>query len=432
MTATISGYDEINISDFATRLFAAVADSGDAMENLVKIGAEALGNPVIITDRSWNLIAISEGVGMPDDEDWTELMTNGYLSPESVTSGIRENIADRIESSDKPFIYKGAGMKYPRMLMRVCQGNKTVATVSVVEYFRPFREHDEAHLKLFSNAAAAELQKHGATRHTRGMLYEDFIGSLLDGRLHDTNVIKERAKLFGVGIHKFFYVFVFEVSEHDPNKFSIAYMRDMLERMISGGRALIYDNKIVIALSFTRARDVFNAELTTLGTFLKKHNMRCGISRRCTDLVDLRFFYEQANNAMRVGTRLAPARRIYPYGEYALFHIAETLCSSGGVKEYCHPALMKLIEYDSEYDTKFTNSLYMYFKCFRSVSKAAGKMNLHRNTLLYHIQRARDIMEIDLSDYNTSQLIELSLRLLEYESRLNFKSDHRDMIEWEN
>jgi len=80
-------------------------------------------------------------------------------------------------------------------------------------------------------------------------IYEDFIGSLLDGQLRDPNAIGERAKLFSVGIHRNFYVFVFDVSENDPNQFSIAYMRDTLERMISGGRALIYDNRTCVCLS---------------------------------------------------------------------------------------------------------------------------------------------------------------------------------------
>jgi len=422
MDIETSEYDEAPITGFAARLLTAVADVSDAMESLMRIGAGALGNPIVLTDRGWNLIAKSNDAEILDDENWIELMANGCLSPESVTAGIRENLADKIESSGNPLVYQGSGMKYPRMLMRVRQGGKTVATVSVIEYFRRFRKQDEILLGLFATAMAAELQKHGAARHMRGILYEDFIESLLDGRLRDPNVVGERAKLFGVSNHKHLYVFVFDVSEYDPNQFSITYMRDTLEHMISGGRALIYDNKIIIIADFSRAHDVFKDELASLGAFLKKHNIRCGISRRCGELAQMRRHYEQACNAMRVGAHLYPGQYIYPYGEYAIYHIVEAVCASGDIVEYCHPALIKLLEYDQEYGAAFAKSLYTYLAHFRSMSKAAAELNLHRNTLLYHIQRAEDIMEIDLSDNNTSLLIELSFRMLEYEKKLDFGS----------
>ena len=432
MTSETKTPNDPYMSDFSARLLAAVAESDDAMDALMKIGAETLGNPLCVTDRGWNLVAINEGIEMPDDEDWTELTACGYLSPESVTSGIRENLAGMIESSDRPFVYKGSGMKYPRMLAAVSAKGKTVATVAAVEFFKSFGKHDGELLSLFTNAVAAELHKRGAIRHARGMLYEDFIESLLDRRLHDPKAVKERAKVFNLDIHKNTYVFVFDVADYDPNKFSVTYMRDTLERMISGGRALVYDQKIVIASSFKRSRDVFKAELTSLGIFLKKHNIRCGISRRCAELSDLRFHYDQAITAMRVGTHLDPGRRIYPYGEYALYHIAETVCSSGGIKAYCHPAMGRLIEYDERYGTSFLKSLYIYLASFRNMSKAASSLNLHRNTLLYQIQRAGEIMEIDLSDYRTSQLIELSFRFLEYEKRQRLEPDSENMIEQEN
>ena len=100
-------------------------------------------------------------------------------------------------------------------------------------------------------------------------------------------------------------------------------MRDVLEKMISGGRAIIYDNKIVITTSFARARDIFKTELLNLSAFLKTYNIRCGISRRCMQPAELRFYYRQALDAMRIGTHMDYDRYIYPYGEYAVYHIAQ-------------------------------------------------------------------------------------------------------------
>ena len=51
---------------------------------------------------------------------------------------------------------------------------------------------------------------------------------------------------------------------------------------------------------------------------------------------------------MRIGTHLDPERYIYPYGEYAVYHIAQVCNDNGGTKRFCHPALEVLIRYDED------------------------------------------------------------------------------------
>jgi sugar diacid utilization regulator len=250
------------------------------------------------------------------------------------------------------------------------------------------------------------------------MLYENFIWNLLEGRITDEKSIEERVRLLNLGLKKNIYVFVFDLREYDSSQYSLTYMRDVLEKMISGGQALIYDDKIVITASFMRARDIFRTELSNLSVFLQKYNIRCGISRRCTEPAQLRFYYEQALDAMRVGTHMDFNRYIYPYGEYAVYHIAEVCTVQGGAQKYCHPALEVLIAHDKEYGTAFTDSLYTYIRQFNSTGDAAKALHLHRNTMVYHLKRIEEITDISLEDYNVIQLIALSFRLLEYDNKI--------------
>ncbi|NLA88206.1 MAG: hypothetical protein GX847_13215, partial [Clostridiales bacterium] len=326
-----------NVSEFAVLLLEAVADSGNesGIEQLLDIGFRMLENPIVITDKSWKSIAMTRDIDIPDDKDWNDFKTNGYLSADTVSNGIRDNLADRIESSHTPFICQGSAMKYPRMMSRLTLGGKTAATISVIAYRRPFDKDDELKLKLLSDAVTAELQKSSCRQITRGMVYETFIESLLEGKLKNPQMIEERVKLLNIGIKKNVYLFVFDITGFDAKQYTVSYLRDLMEKMISGGQALIYDEKIVIAASFTRANDIFKSELQNLGDFLKKYNIRCGISRRCTQLSELRFYYEQALNALRIGTHMDFERYIYPYGDYAFYHIAEVCGRAGGSKTFC-------------------------------------------------------------------------------------------------
>ena len=419
-------WDVSSCGEYAVKLLTALAGSDHGMDHLISIGREMLGNPLVITDKSWKTLAMTADVVIPDDLHWNELLIGGCLSAQSVTSAIRDLIAEKLEQSSDPFIWRSNGAKYPRMMCKVPVNGKLAATVSVVEYFRAFSSDDHYMLKLLSDAVGALLHRSNFQQFTRGTLYENFINDLLDGKLADPDMIDERIKTLNIGLKKNAYVFVFDITGYDPSRFSVTYMRDVLEKMISGGQALIFNGKIVIAASFLRSQDIFKTELSELEGFLKKHHIRCGISRRCAKLHELRVHYEQALDALSIGVYLDADRYLYPYGEYAIYHIVKVCCESGNSKVLYHPALMTLISYDEEYGTSFTNSLYAYLSNFMSISNAAVSLKIHRNTFVYHLKRITEIMGINLADYHTLQLLGFSFALLEYEKKQTFY--HRDSI----
>ena len=426
-----NGIPDGGFAHFTTELLSALGNETGGLQQIICIGYKMIGNPIIITDKSWKAVAMTEDVEIPDDRDWNEFLKNGMLPTDIVAAGIKENLADRIERSDVPFLWKSDDMKYSRLFKKITINQRSVATLTLLEYGRPFSEADYPLVEILSDAVAAEMQKDQFRQYTRGLLYEDFLWNLLDGRLTDPKAVSERIKILNLNIKKNIYVFVFDLSEYDSKQFSLTYMRDVLEKMISGGQALIYDNKIVITTSFSRAQDIFQTELTNLSRFLKEYNIRCGISRRCQKPSELRFYYKQALDAMHIGSHLDPDRFIYPYGEYAVYHIAQICNDSGGIKKFCHPALGVLFQHDSEYGTNFTDSLYTYIRQFKNITNTANALHLHRNTLVYHLKRIEEIMEIDLSDYNVMQLVELSFRLLEYDGILERKLKWSDVLERE-
>jgi hypothetical protein len=402
---------------FARALLSALAGDG-GLQRIVDIGSAVLGNPIVVTDKSWKAIAITTDADVPGDGDWRQFRENGLLSPESVASGLRVNIADKIDQSAGPFRWQGVDMAFPRVFVKLATGDRTAATLSVVESGRRLTEEDEKLLVLLGDALSAELRKDRFQQYSRGLGYEDFIRALLEGRLTDPKAIEGRVKLLNLGLKKYIHVFVFDVGELDARRHSVAYMRDQLEQMLSGGRALVYEDRIVITASFSRALDIFRTELKSLAEFLRKYSIRCGISRRCTEPASLQLFYRQALDAMRVGTVMDPDRYIYPYGEYALYHVAQTCAEAGGIERYCHPGLEALLAYDLEYQTHFADSLYAYLRAFRNITTAAASLHLHRNTLVYHLKRIGEIMDISLDKHNTIQQVELSFRLLEYGKKI--------------
>ena len=391
------------------------------LESIVTIAYKALGNPIIVNDKSWKALAIASDVSETDDIAWNEFMTNGALSLEVVSMNIKEKLTDRIEQSETPLWCKEASMKYPRLFCRVAVGSRPVATVAVIEYYKPFVERDYFLLSMLANAISAEMQKNKFLHYTRGLLYEEFILDLIEERLKNPSVIDEKVKSLSLGLKKHIHVITIDVKEFDITYFSIPYMRDYLEKMVNGSKAIIYNDKITMILSYNSEREIFEADAGRLRDFLGEYNLHAGLSRAFTKLEELKSHYEQSLEALELGTHIDSDLTIYAYDDYAIYHIAKVCADSSDLHQFYHPKLEYLMEYDTEHKTSFTDSLYMYLKNSRNITNTAKALHLHRNSMIYHLKRIEEILNFSLSDNEMLLHIELSFRLMEYDKKFNKK-----------
>ena len=160
---------------------------------------------------------------------------------------------------------------------------------------------------------------------------------------------------------------------------------------------------------------------------MKKFNVRCGISRSFEQLSDLRLHYDQAITALNVGINMEYDKLVYYYDLNAIYHITKVYAESGFAESFIHPALGKLLKYDREYNTDFVYTLNEYFKHFGNITNLSKVLNLHRNTIIYRIQRTEEIMNVSLSDYIIMEQMAFSLRLIEYNKKTNYTQDTGDI-----
>lgn len=67
-------------------------------------------------------------------------------------------------------------------------------------------------------------------------------------------------------------------------------------------------------------------------------------------------------------------------------------------KIYIHPALEKLKQHDLKYNTDYVTTLKEFILSFKDLSHTADKLNIHRNSLKYRLQKIAGISNIDFSD----------------------------------
>jgi purine catabolism regulator len=107
--------------------------------------------------------------------------------------------------------------------------------------------------------------------------------------------------------------------------------------------------------------------------------------------------------------RLADPNPLY-FGELNVYRLLFLLEHSPELASFCQETIGKLIEYDRTQGTELVETLSAYFGHKSNLSQTAEALFVHRNTLLYRMERIREISGLDLDNPETRLSIQLALR----------------------
>ena len=95
---------------------------------------------------------------------------------------------------------------------------------------------------------------------------------------------------------------------------------------------------------------------------------------------------------------------------------AERLLRSLSYSPYLKPfaeLVRPLAEYDRERRSDLVKTLRVYFACGANTSLAADRLFLHRNSMLYRLERIQKLTGLDLRSHRVALALQLGLLAME-------------------
>ncbi|MCR4435771.1 MAG: helix-turn-helix domain-containing protein [Clostridiales bacterium] len=404
--------------DFWSTKFIYLLTNNYSFQDIIDLGCEMLGNPVSITDMRGKCIGITKNVEISDDGVWNELSTIGYISYNSFMNDLKSNLHTMIGNSKAPFIWADSNTKYRRIFSKIEIGNIQAGTLAVVEYKRPFNENDFSLVSLLCDVVTVELQKNKFINYSSRSIDESILEEFISGKVmrNEAEIIENKRKMLKLASNAILCLITIDVSKAvDGSQLSLNSMSRIIENMFKNSRTIVYNGFITLLLNSKKNNYCFENELKILKGFFEGKQIYAGVSRCFYLLEDMHEHYMQSINALKLGKLMNDGISIYLYEDFAIYHIAEACSGNGDLKKYCHPSLLTLMEYDKHNNTEFTQTLYTYIDCSKSITVTANALNIHRNTLLYRIKKIQEIMNVNLDNSNILLQLHLSFKMIEYE-----------------
>jgi sugar diacid utilization regulator len=402
------------------------------LQQIIDKAYEIIGNPILVLDASFKILVYTKNFAS-HDPCWNESILLGYFTSESINRIKKTKGFEALEVNTTPVIfnikelnrnydfgipvYMGDDygyINYTRMVEKIVINQKIIGYVSLVEENQLFKKEDIKLLSLLSNVLSLEMQKNRFNNHTNGIVHEHFIADLLDGKISDSNLIRERINSLNLDWNNnLFYVVVIGTKASDVKNTCFNYLRYILENIFNGIVSILYNDTLVFVIGSKKEKKFFDSNIKELEILLQQNNLFCGISRCFKNIQDIKKYYRQSAVSIKVGPRVNDKKCIFKYEDYIIYDVINLCSSHVDLIDYCHSSLLNLLEYDKENKTSYTQTLYTFIFNKKHAS-SANALHIHRNTMIYRISKIQEIMNIDLNDSDVLLNLHFSFKVLEY------------------
>ncbi len=150
------------------------------------------------------------------------------------------------------------------------------------------------------------------------------------------------------------------------------------------------------------------AALAALGQEYPRARAFAGVGRPAADLAGWRAAFREAEQALAIARRLESEAPLY-FADLSVYRLLLQLEGHPELAAFTRDTLGPLLEYEGSADLLVT--LAAFFKHHGNLSQTAGALYLHRNTLLYRMDRIAEL-GLDLSNPEIRLAAQLALKAL--------------------
>lgn len=402
----------------AGRRLMELAIAGEPVTEIIRTLAELGRRSVALEGRDGRLLAYQNGPeGSLDRVTVESLLLDGR---ETVAGWLRMTAAS--SPAEPPIAVFPLDANWSRIVAPVSGRDGLLGILSMVFPAQDALSLEESMTSRGAAACAVVMAREYAARAARREIELNVLDEVLDGALRSEVSLLQQANRLGHDLQANHAVFVVRFDQ--LNQTSISRPREnrwpVLEEFMArrGPRLLwrIRHNSAEIVWPVADPSEARTAAATLHDEIDRRVSgngtvVSVGAGQVRAGLTGIQRSHQEAKQALTMGRRLSGAgglTRFEELGVYRLIFAAEHLPE---LEAFHHEALGSLIGYDRDHSGDLIRTLKAFFDARGGPKEAAGLLDVHRNTVLYRLERIRAITGLDLDDADVRLRLHLALSI---------------------
>ena len=158
-------------------------------------------------------------------------------------------------------------------------------------------------------------------------------------------------------------------------------------------------------------RDELQAAIDLLNGPSGTELVSVGFGQRESGISGIRRSHQEARQALTLGRRLNGPGRATAFQDLGIYRIIFAAEGLPEIREFHDETLTSLLTYDQQHGADLIRTLQAFFRANCSPKEAAAILTVHRNTVLYRLDRIGEITGLDLDDSDIRLRLQIALRI---------------------
>ena len=407
------------------KLFSALLTG--SIKHLVDVATDELGNPIMVADQAYRIVARSEDHGQKHDY-WRRVVNSSECNYDDYFDN-RDAIQQAFAQST-PVVNRASSPDGAIIESRIGTGENVVGFLAVFECERPIAEPDLGIVQLLSRCLALLMERGNPeagrpSEREALMLYhramrEDSTSRSAGVQLAET-----------IGVRRSMRYLLMKVCSVDEGTAELPsrLVRDRLERSVGNCKTWKTRSHVIALVGYAEESPYESPDARAdLDRILRQDNLCAGMSYPFSDLGDLRHASYQAGRALSIGRDTTGVPGSYRYGDLVNADVAEMVSERRDITDIVDPRLIRMLRYDAAHQTDYLRSIAEVVHHNGNVSQACQSLTVHRNTLVYRLDRVRELFGLDVRDPGEYALLIPCLSILLFHAHGSFDEDGLKLI----
>ena len=407
--------DEVRLASVSNSM-AHIIQSSHSLRTLMEYAFSLLGNPLMVSDVSFNYIDSVGTESIQNEEIWDYAIKNNTFPEIYISSLISRFFSNQSEKKQKIMMVDEAGingLSHTQYSVSVFLNGNILGFVKLLEYNKHPSDFELEILQTLATYVGFVLSNFDMSALNATTLNENFIEAILCNRISKVNEIKRKQALLNLKLLDNLFAISVMPTANEALSENNYYLYKELRSFFIGCNVVVLKSHFFV-LYDQKAPYLSEEFLTRFKAFLDANACVANISLCFSNFEELNRFYEQTLFCNEIRSCVSPQKTIVLYEEVYSMHMIASFGRQTDLKSLVSPVLKKLILEDQSFGSNLVETLFVFLDSLCNVATTAKKLEIHYNTVKNRIQRIQEITGMDFEDSGIRFNLELSRRIMNF------------------
>lgn len=388
-------------------------NSSQPLHDMLQVSKEIFKNPILCHDANFYVLS--------SVEQRTELLlwernprTNWLQIPTETINTLKLD-RDYVDSLTKkePGIFKDSIRGHRTLFVNLWKGDTLEGRICIDEQQSSIQSGQLWALSYLGHCIEQAMMRQTLFQLYSGNPLEEFFSEFLDGTIHESHEVLNALFLLHWKRDDHYLCLQLSTIQANAKFYSATATLGQIESQLSASKAFMHHQNIVVIINLTCGGQTVSQVATSMAMIQRQGLFRMGVSGEIHDFFSVSQGYTQTSIALELGEKHANTIWCHHFDDHVVDYMLEQATKAVSPRMLCAQAVFVIQEYDVTNGTQLLQTLQVLLEHEQNLQKTANALYIHRSTLLYRLERVRQLTHIDLNNPKERLRLELSFALLD-------------------